>query len=226
MHGAWHDAWCWTLLRERLQASGHQTIAPDLPISDPAATFEDYADIALEAIDAATEPPAEVVVVGHSMGAVVASRVAGRRPVAQLVYLCAVLPRVAGTSRDGEPAQFLPGVFDGLVRGPHGTTSWRPEAARQAFYPDCPDDLAAAAVEHLRPQYDGIWRAEVPLERWPAVPTRTVVCTDDAVVSPAWSAWAAAHWLGVPVEPLRGGHSPMLACPDALADLLLTAGPG
>jgi len=35
VHGSYHGAWCWDLLRPELEQLGHRVIAMDLPISDP-----------------------------------------------------------------------------------------------------------------------------------------------------------------------------------------------
>ena len=40
VHGGWHGGWCWQPLRAELAARGHSTVAPDLPITDPAAVHE------------------------------------------------------------------------------------------------------------------------------------------------------------------------------------------
>jgi pimeloyl-ACP methyl ester carboxylesterase len=36
VHGGFHGGWCWAPLVERLEALGHDTVAPDMPIDDPA----------------------------------------------------------------------------------------------------------------------------------------------------------------------------------------------
>ena len=37
VHGAYHGAWCWDMLRTELEAKGHDTSAVDLPNADPGA---------------------------------------------------------------------------------------------------------------------------------------------------------------------------------------------
>src|SRR3954463_14174121 len=43
VHGAWHGGWCWERLMPERAAAGHESIVMDLPVEDPAASFEDYA---------------------------------------------------------------------------------------------------------------------------------------------------------------------------------------
>jgi hypothetical protein len=61
VHGAWHGAWCWSRLLPELEARGHRSVVMDLPVEDGDATFEEYAD---------------VVLVGHALGAMVLPLVA------------------------------------------------------------------------------------------------------------------------------------------------------
>ena len=51
VHGAGHGAWCWEKLTRELEARGQQAIVMDLPVSDPKATFEDYASVVVESVD-------------------------------------------------------------------------------------------------------------------------------------------------------------------------------
>ncbi|WP_462189014.1 alpha/beta fold hydrolase, partial [Frankia sp. CcWB2] len=82
LHGAWHDATCWEPLGAELRARGHRVVAPDLPLHNPATTYEERIRPALAALDAAivaAGPGApgtagSIVVVGHSMGAADAPR--------------------------------------------------------------------------------------------------------------------------------------------------------
>src|SRR5260370_33206387 len=82
VHGAYHGAWCWDLLRRELERDGHSTSAVDLPCDDPDAGAERHADVVVKAIpkDAAgpgrgRHPPA------GPGGAVAAARSPHLRPV-------------------------------------------------------------------------------------------------------------------------------------------------
>src|SRR5919201_534684 len=96
VHGAWHGGWVWDRVAQQLQESGHKVLAPDLPAhgSDrtPAGqiTLRHYVDHVVSCIDSCAEP---VVLAGHSMGGIVISSAAERRPesIRALVYVCAFL---------------------------------------------------------------------------------------------------------------------------------------
>jgi len=221
VHGAWHGSWAWELLLPMLVDAGHEAVAVDLPIGDPAATFETYADVV---VDAAGDRD-DVVLVAHSLGSIPGTIAALRRPMAALVQVCGVLPKVAGMPSDGERVQADDAVFATLRRNDDGTNEWTDEAAAvAALYADCPVDLAARAVRRLRPQQTAIWRSNPVLPSWPECPVTYVACVDDVVVRVEWARWVARNWLGVEPAELPGDHSPMLSRPAALADVLLGVG--
>ena len=98
VHGAFSGAWIWGPLMERLKAAGHSVEAFDLPGSGddhtPASevSLDACADRLCEVLAANSEP---AIVVGHSMGGVIATQGAARCPerVAALVYVAAFMPK-------------------------------------------------------------------------------------------------------------------------------------
>jgi pimeloyl-ACP methyl ester carboxylesterase len=222
VHGAWHDGSCWdptaTVLRER----GHDVITMDLPCSDPAAGLEEYAATVIDAIADADD----VVLVGHSLGGLTVPIVASRRPVRELVLLAALVPKPGVAMGDDIgllPDLFAPewaGYADQQIAGEGGSSSWSDVAAIGVFYHDCSPEQAAWAAGHLRPQ---TWAAAVqpsPLAAYPDVPTHAIVCTADRCLDAETCARLAEERFGARVTRLGGGHSPMIAQPEALADAL------
>src|SRR3982750_2666744 len=92
IHGAWHGAWCWDRLIPELERRGHRAVAVDLPCDDPSATTMGNARLVADALDAARSGE-DVVVVGHSLGGIVAPVVPRLRPVRRVVFLAALIPR-------------------------------------------------------------------------------------------------------------------------------------
>jgi pimeloyl-ACP methyl ester carboxylesterase len=215
VHGAWHGAWCWDLLVAELEARGHRAIAVDLPADDPDAGYDAYVATVLNAFDGVDGD--ELVVVGHSLGGLTASVVAASRPVRHLVLLCALVPD------PGLPLQSAEAVVDGfggaIAVHDDGSTSWPVDAATAIFFHDCDPALAAWAASNLRRQAVRLMMEPCPLEAMPAVPMTYVLGTEERAIDPAWSRAAAAR-LGAAVVELPGGHSPFLARPAALADVL------
>ena len=196
----------------RLQARGHQALAPDLPLHDPSAGFEERARPALEGLDGAADP---VVVVGHSMGSAYAMLVAVSRPGSLLVQLC---PRL----RELEPPPGAPDTFrEGFpfpADRPDGTSVWDPEAAIRAMYSRLAPETARALAQRLRPMAQP--PGEYPLPKRPVTPTVLVYAADDEFFPPAWERFMARERLGIEPIEIPGGHFPMAEDPDALAALL------
>lgn len=98
VHGAFSGAWIWEPLMERLKAAGHSAEAFDLPglgsdqtpVSE--VTLDACAARLCEVLAARSEP---AVVVGNSMGGIIATQAAARCPerVAALVYATAFVPK-------------------------------------------------------------------------------------------------------------------------------------
>ncbi len=217
VHGAWHGAWCWERLIPELQERGHRAVAMDLPCDDPAATFEDYADAVVAAID--VEDP---IVVGHSLSGNVLPLVARRAPVRHAVYLCAMIPEPGRSQSDQERAGGMtdPAYLKGLSRA-DGCTFWSDhDLARTLLYQDCEPEAADAAVARLRPQAYGPPTAVWTVDPLPAVPSTAIVGSDDRILRPDWSRRVAPQRLHAEVRELPGGHSPFLSRPAELADVL------
>jgi pimeloyl-ACP methyl ester carboxylesterase len=212
IHGAWHDGSCWEPVVRCLEARGHEVVAPDLPLHDPNAGFEERARPALDALAAAAHP---VVVVGHSMASAYATLVAVACPGSLLVHLC---PRLGGFAPPpGAPRTFREG-FPFPADCPDGTSAWDAEAAIAAMYGRLPPEAARALAQRLRPMAQPPGR--YPLPGPPDVPTVLVYAADDEVFEPAWERLMARELLGIEPIEIPGGHFPMVEAPDALAGLL------
>ncbi len=226
VHGAWHGAWCFDHLVAELRARGHDATAVQLPCDDLEAGGTRYAEI----VDAALPPDPALVLVGHSLGGLTVPLVSARRPVGRLVYLCALIPEPGRSLVDqlrDDPAIFSPGfgAHPACHRDEEGRSWWEPEAAADVFYHDCPPERATAAVARLRRQAPAPSREPCPLARLPPTPASYILCRQDAAIAPAWSRGAARTRLGVDPIELDGGHSPFLARPAELADVLASLAP-
>jgi pimeloyl-ACP methyl ester carboxylesterase len=220
VHGSYHGAWCWDLLRPELERLGHRVITMDLPVSDPTSGALEYA----QAVSAALDQKSEPMLVGHSMAGLITPLVAAQRPIRRLVFLAAFLAspgRSANDQRASEPV-------DGRVAPT--TAEWTdlgddvwmvgPNTATELFFQDAPPDIALWATERLRPQSYRVMNEISPLTAWPDVPTTSIVCRDDRALNPDWVRQAARERLGVEAIELDGGHSPFLTRPAELARLL------
>jgi pimeloyl-ACP methyl ester carboxylesterase len=212
IHGAWHDRSCWDPLVPRLEERGHDAVAPDLPLHDPEAGWDERIRPALEALEGASGP---IVIVGHSQGTAYSSLVAATRPASLLVHLC---PRLGGFEPPpGAPDTFRNGVPFPTER-PDGTSVWDPDTAMRAMYRRLPPETARALAHRLRPMAPPA--GEYPLRAHPDNATVLVYAADDELFEPAWERFMARELLGIEPIEIPGGHFPMVEDPDALGDLL------
>ena len=205
IHGAGDVGWYWHLVEDQLCQRGHRTIAPDLPCDDDSAGLPEYADAVVEAIGDATN----LIVVAQSFGAFTAPLVCDRLAVQLLVLVAPMIaaPREAPAeywtnSRYGEEARE---EYDDTI---------------ELFYQDVPPELAAEALRRGRTQSEAQMGAPSPLEAWPDVPTRVLICGDDRLFPPRFLRRIARERLGLVPDEIDGGHTPALSRPNELAERL------
>lgn len=206
IHGGGDVGWYWHLVADRLHALGHDVVAPDLPCDDDTAGLPEYADC----VTAAIGDRADVVVVGHSMGGFTAPLVAARIAAREIVLVAAMVPRPGEPPSEWWSATGYPGpVVDG-----------DPAAM---FYHDVPPDLAEQAMKRSRDQSDARMGEPWPLDAWPEVPTRFVLCTEDRFFPPDFLRAVARDRLGVEPVEIAAGHCVALSRPADLAAILANA---
>jgi pimeloyl-ACP methyl ester carboxylesterase len=220
VHGSYHGAWCWELLRPELERRGHRVITMDLPISDPALGAADYA----RAVEKTLDPGSEPILVGHSMGGLIIPLFAAHRPVRSLVFLAAFLPSPGKSANDQRATEPIDGPVAPTTAEwtDLGDNVWMvgPNTATELFFHDAPPALASWATRRLRPQSYRALGEITPLTIWPDVERHSIVCRDDRAINPDWVRSAARERLGVEPVEIDGGHSPFLTRPAELASLL------
>jgi len=60
----------------------------------------------------------------------------------------------------------------------------------------------------------------LPLEKWPDVPTRVLLCRDDRLFPAPFLRRVAHERLGITPDEIEGGHTPALSRPKELAERL------
>jgi pimeloyl-ACP methyl ester carboxylesterase len=210
-HGAFHGSWCFEPLVAELKARGATIALVELPLTD---LTEDAAAVT-EVLDTIEGP---VILLGHSYGGAVVT-VAGNHPsVERLVYLTALGPD-AGELGSGGPMTIGEEFLLTMRVGDDGIPFIDPEFAAQIFYPDIDPDEAARWATKLRPGNTG---GSVVVEKaaWRSTPSTYVVCTDDPILLVDGQR-AVAERMGADVVEMPGDHSPMVARPAELADILV-----
>jgi pimeloyl-ACP methyl ester carboxylesterase len=212
--GSGGDAWYWHRVEPELGRRGHDVVAVELPAADDSAGIPAYVDAILDAVG---DRP-DLVLVAQSMAAFSAPLVCERRPVDLLVLVTAMIPvpgETAGqwwentgqstamaelAARDGRPAEFDPVEY---------------------FFHDVPTEVTAEAFAKPPPeQSDTPFADPWPLDSWPDVPTRFVLCRDDRFFPADWMRRLVQERLGIEPDEVPGGHLVALSHPVELADLL------
>jgi pimeloyl-ACP methyl ester carboxylesterase len=198
IHGGGGSAWDWHLVEPELRRLGHDPVAVDLPTEDASAGWWDYADAV---VDAVGDRPSPVVVVAHSLGGFTAPLVCARIPVDLLVLLAAMIP--------------APGE---LFADWWSDTGYESSGYDDIFYHDISPELTAEARTRERDQADKPLQEPWPLDAWPDVPTRYLLCRDDRMFPADWARRHARERLGIEADEIDGGHYITLSRPKELAD--------
>jgi pimeloyl-ACP methyl ester carboxylesterase len=206
--GAGSDGWFWHPVSERLVASGHHVVAVDPAWDDETATFAGLADAVAREIATAPVSDGGLVVVAQSLGGFIGPLLCERVAVDLLVMVAAMVPS--------------PGESAGEWWTNTGYVSPDPFDEHEVFLHDVPADLVAASEHHVSAPADRLFEDPWPLERWPDVPTRFLLCRDDRFFPPEFLRRVVRERLGIIPDEMSGGHLPFLARPDELTTWLET----
>jgi pimeloyl-ACP methyl ester carboxylesterase len=234
IHGAWHGGWCWRRVVPLLESKGHRTIAADLPghgaDQTPTAhvTLKSYTDRICEIASAQSEP---VILVGHSMGGVAITQAAEDCPekIGALVYMCAFLPRDGDSLTTWASEDFDSKVNpSSLEVGPDGTTAFRRECAREAFYMQCSDEDIAFAQARLVPQSPAPISTPVKTtaDRWGRIPRYYIECARDRAITLKLQRAMQQASPCRKTFSIDTDHSPFFSQPEGLAGVFHTIASG
>jgi pimeloyl-ACP methyl ester carboxylesterase len=208
IHGAGSDSWYWHLVIPELRARGHDVVAPDLPSDDDSAGLSDYAGVVVDAIG----QQGDLIVVGQSLGGFTAPLVCERVPVDLLILVAAMIP--------------MPGEAPGDW---WANTGWE-QARRQPaegfdrmadFFHDVPPAVVREAFARGERRQSGTpFEKPWPLEAWPPVPTRFLLCRHDRFFPAEFMRAVVRRRLGIIPDEMDGGHLPALSRPRELVERL------
>ena len=205
IHGAGDVGWYWHLVEANLRRRGQDVVAPDLPCENDAAGLSDYADTVITAIGDRTD----LVVVAQSLGAFTAPLVCARKKAALLVLVAGLVPAPGEAAADW----WADTGYDDEAHE-HYTNDI------ELFYHDVPADLAAEALRRGRRQSETPTRDPWPLQAWPDVPTRFILCRNDRLLPAAFLRRVVKDRLGITPDEIDAGHCVALSRPQELADRL------
>jgi pimeloyl-ACP methyl ester carboxylesterase len=216
IHGAADTAWYWHLVEPELRARGHDVVTMDLPCDDDSAGLADYADTVVDAIG----DRRDLVLVAQSFGGFTAPLVCERVPVDLLILVAGMIPSPGEAPGDyWMNTGYQPAKLD-HVEQPEGISKEDAESIA-TFLHDVPPDLAAEALKRVRDQSETPGKKPWPLEAWPDVPTRFLLCRDDRMFPADWMRRVVKERLGFTPDEMNGSHCVALSRPKELADRLV-----
>jgi pimeloyl-ACP methyl ester carboxylesterase len=230
VHGAFAGAWIWRSLADRLEAAGHTVQALDLPGSGDdetpigEVTLDSCAARVCEVLTQGDEP---ALLVGNSMGGVIATQAAARCPdkTAAIVYVAAFMPK------DGQSLLDLTHLPEGAddqvqanitIEGDPPVAVMPAAASREAFYACSAAGVAETAIARQRPQ------AVAPFATPVSIPTGAldginryyVLCRQDRSIPPALQRRMIAETPCADIVELDTDHTPQVSATEPLAEAL------
>jgi pimeloyl-ACP methyl ester carboxylesterase len=228
VHGAWHGAWCWKSVLEKLEEAGENAIAIDLPghgdDSGPLGDLHTDAARLTEVLDKVAGP---VILVGHSYGGAVITEAGVHPSVERLVYVCALAVDSDETCStvvldEAERLELsfddMPDLSSAIAVSEDGVTTLDPSAAAVALYNGCSAEMTEWATSRLGPQPLVTLQQGPTKVAWREKSSTYLICADDKIVHPGLQRLMAERC----TESVEwdSGHSPFLSMPDRLAVML------
>jgi pimeloyl-ACP methyl ester carboxylesterase len=192
-------------------------VAVDLPADDDSAGLAEYADVVVEAIGDRTD----LVAVAQSMAGFTAPLVCDRVRVDLLVLLTAMVP-LPGES----PGEWWANTGHDRAMAEQSARDGTPSSLDTAadleaiFFHDVPPDITAEAMRGGRDQSGTPFEQPWPLDHWPDVPTKFLLCRDDRFFPAEFMRRIVRQRLGIVPDEIDGGHLVALSRPKELADRL------
>jgi pimeloyl-ACP methyl ester carboxylesterase len=212
IHGAGDSSWHWHLVEPELRRLGHEVVTMDLPCEDDGAGLAEYADAVVDAIGDAKD----VVLVAQSFGGFTAPLVCERVPVDLMVLVAAMIPAPGEAASDywANTQWSPPKVKVDHLGGMSEEDAW----TVAAFMHDVPSEIVKEALNRERGQSDTPAKEPWPLDAWPDVATKFLLCRDDQFFQPQWMRTVVEERLGMTPDEMNGSHCVALSRPKELAD--------
>lgn len=219
VHGAWHGAWAWDLVRQALERTGHDVRSVELPGQGRSPGRDDlhgHSQYLRDYLDACDAPP---LVVAHSYGGAVVTQALDLSISITRVLMVAAFMLESGESciSVNDSAGHSESGDDSFHRSDH-YVSMPPDAARAAFYGDVPADLTETAIGRLNAENRDTIYEPVSRAGWRDFPTSYVECLRDKALLPEIQARMAAR--ADSCYRLDTSHSPMLSAVEELSAII------
>jgi pimeloyl-ACP methyl ester carboxylesterase len=216
VHGAWADGSSWAAVIRRLQAAGHEVIAPQLPHTS-------LADNVAKVRHTLTLKAEPTVLAAHSYGGQVITALGSDAPnVVGLVYV-AGFGLDEGESIGGLLGQGPPTPAIAKFQVDDQGFAWLPEDAfLQHFAPDVDPVEARVMCAVQQPLSVSTLDDVMTTPAWKSFPTWFAVAQHDEVIPPDGERLFAQRMGATTVE-VDSSHVAMISHPDEVTDLIRSA---
>ncbi|MCB0326759.1 MAG: alpha/beta fold hydrolase [Bdellovibrionales bacterium] len=227
IHGAWHGAWCWRDLLPLLQKQEIQFIAEDLPGSGQSTyegeiTLDAYVTSIEESLKEVDEP---AILLGHSMGGMVASLVAERNSdqVKKIIYVSSVLLK-DGQSWAMTRVKNVGSTLNHYVVPSQqtGFAEVDPKGLRESFYHRCSEEQIEFAHRYIRPQAKGPFETPIQLteKNYGNIPKYYIRCLQDRALVPEFQIETSLATPCKEIFEIQSDHSPFFSASKELAQIV------
>jgi pimeloyl-ACP methyl ester carboxylesterase len=231
LHGSWHGGWAWEPTGWCLRELGHAAYAPTYPGHLPGASragvrHDDYVDSVVAFIEG--RDLRDVVLVGHSFGGSVVSRVSQVIPerLGRLVFHTAFVV-ADGASVNDEFPDDQTALFEAAAReSPDATVACVWEVFRDLFMQDASPEAARSVWERLVPQPFAPWAEKLELGEFyrGELPRSYIAVSDDrALPRGKWHPEMSSRLGKFKLVEMDGSHEVMFTRPAELARKLVDA---
>jgi pimeloyl-ACP methyl ester carboxylesterase len=225
--GAWHGAWSWHAVGQRVRAAGHRAYAITLPGlalgDDPTGLrLADAVDHVVAEVE--RRDLRDVVLVGHSFAGIpitgAVPRLTGR--LASIAFFSAFIP-LRGQSMANAMGPELNGYLRATIeQSPEGTVAVDFASFQAMLMQDEPEALQRLVYDQLTPQPGGYMLDPLDVDgvRTSGLPITYVLAEKDLALAAPGEELAARA--GVEPVLVPGTHEALLTHPDEVARALLT----
>ena len=231
IHGTWHGGWAWQGVIRQLEAKGHRAYAPTLIGHSPAdarvgITHGDCVDSVVSYIR--RHDLRDVILVGHSFGGSVISRVVEYLPdrIKRLIFLDAFVLEDGQSIYDNLPG-FLIELLDQLTQASPDNTSLLPyEVWRDNFIQDAPEEVARVLWEQTTPSPNQPNVEKLDLKAFYSlnIPRSFIYCRQDMTLPPgSWHPQMSSRLGTFKLVEMDGSHEVMFTRPAEVAEKLIEA---
>ncbi len=215
-HGIWADGSCFNKVIPRLQAEGYEVMAARYGLDSHAA------DVAA-VISTLGRVSAPTILVGHSYGGSVITAAGTDDRVAGLVYIAALAPDEDETSHSQQDQFPVTDVFSHIEVA--GGRVWMLASGIECFAGDLSEHEKRFLWATQAPPAADLFKQKVDGVAWRSKPSSYLVAKNDRTLHPELQRLAARRMRATTYE-VASSHVPMLSRPDAVLDVIRTAGNG